>query len=219
MLGLIYALQDRKNILWWYEKLNLLVWITPSPCLLYQNRYKFWIYLGVSQLIMGTILLFFFCLWAIQMVFLINNMSFMIMRLHGVSQVKCLLGNSAEIFCFEMGISDSWEMLGAVLLLSPLEEGFLWCLEFVVFHHQNTKYRMHEAKKISLLRPYIFDWCYSDSAFYFLIPTQTENPRNAYLYTLRAFFLKYFFFFSLSDLGLDQFIVKRYDGKVSTLDH
>lgn len=78
---------------------------------------------------------------------------------------------------------------------------------------------MHEAKQIFLLFWYFLLMLLG--AFYFLILSQTENPRNAYFYTLKAFFFLsiLFFFLSLSDLGLDQFIVKRYDGKVSTLDY
>lgn len=48
-----------------------------------------------------------------------------------------------------------------------------------------------------------------------------SNPLNQkhkqYLILCHKSFLFYKYFFSLADLGLDQFIVKRYDGKVSTL--
>lgn len=52
--------------------------------------------------------------------------------------------------------------------------------------------------------------------FYFLIPIEPKAPKML-SFMLPDHFLK-IAFFSLSDLGLDQFIVKRYDGKVSTSD-
>lgn len=53
--------------------------------------------------------------------------------------------------------------------------------------------------------------------FYFLIPIEPKAQKML-SFMLQDHFLK-IAFFSLSDLGLDQFIVKRYDGKVSTSDH
>lgn len=63
--------------------------------------------------------------------------------------------------------------------------------------------------------PYAFYTCYSDCAFYF--PVLSSRKHKKYLILCYKSFLFHKYFFSLADLGLDQFIVKRYDGKVSTL--
>lgn len=102
-------------------------------------------------------------------------------------------------------------MLGAVLQRACL----LRCHEFV-FQDQNTNYKMHEAKRT------MSPLCFLQVSFrQRLLPSHppAETPQNVYSYPQRPLFVKVSFSLCLSDLGLDQFIVKRYDGKVSALDY
>lgn len=107
-------------------------------------------------------------------------------------------------------------MLGAVLLLPLLPRAFLLrCHEFV-FQDQNTNYKMHEAKKT------MSPLCFLRVSFrQRILPSNppTETPQNVDSYPRRPLFVKVSLSLCLSDLGLDQFIVKRYDGKVSALDY